>query len=349
MAAASSVWPMPGFILSSAAIFLWFAVGYAQEVHPADVAAPASQTFPLANAQDLVGDGVKAEAVEYLDRKAVRLTAVGEDGLAMVKGTNFRDGTIEVDVATKITRPPGVRMPGFIGIAFRAHPDASRYELFYLRPGNSTSDDQAMRNHSVQYSSEPNFGWEKLRRRWPFIYEAYADLQLDAWTKVKIEVRGRVAKLYVNGSEKPSLVVDGLKGEDLQGGIALWSYSGEEAYFSNLRISNAPPEPLENGGDAAGTWEVECASDAGRFGGTMKLVRQDSTLSGLWSGAFGPDQAVSGTWRDGYVELSFSGTWPEQPGTVTATFAGWIDGDAARGRMKVEGRADGRWSAVRKK
>ena len=312
-------------------------------------AAPASQTFPLANAQDLVGDGVKVEAVEYLGRKAVRLTTVGEDGLTMVKGTNFRDGTIEVDVATKITRPPGVRAPGFIGIAFRAHPDASRYELFYLRPGNSTSDDQAMRNHSVQYSSEPNFGWEKLRRRWPFIYEAYADLELDAWTKVKIEVRGRVAKLYVNGSERPSLVVDGLKGEDLQGGIALWSYAGEEAYFSNLRISNMPPEPLENGGDAAGTWEVQFASDAGRYAGTMKLVRQDNTLSGLWSGAFGPDQPVSGTWRDGYVELTFSGMWPEQPGTVTATLAGWIDGDAGKGRMKVEGRADGRWNAVRKK
>ena len=163
---------------------------------------------------------------------------------------------------------------------------------------------------------------EKLRRRWPFIYEAYADLQLDAWTKVKIEVRGRVAKLYVNGSEKPSLVVDGLKGEDLQGSIALWSYAGEEAYFSNLRISNAPPEPLENGGDAAGTWEVKFASDAGRYAGTMKLVRQDSNLTGIWSGAFGPDQAVSGTWRDGYVELSFSGTWPDQPGTVTATLPG---------------------------
>jgi hypothetical protein len=123
---------MSGFILSSAAIFLWFALGNAQEVHPADVAAPASQSFPLANTQDLVGNGVKAEAVEYLGRKAVRLSTVAEDGdgMAMVKGTNFRDGTIEVDVATKITRPRGVRMPGFIGIGFRAHPDASRYELF---------------------------------------------------------------------------------------------------------------------------------------------------------------------------------------------------------------------------
>lgn len=65
-----------------------------------------------------------------------------------------------------------------------------------------------MRNHSVQDTSAPGFGWEKLRRQWPFIYESYADLQLDEWTKVKIEVGGCQARLYANGPEKPSLVVD---------------------------------------------------------------------------------------------------------------------------------------------
>jgi hypothetical protein len=340
--------------LTSGIVLLLLSAAYlsrAQEVNNADRAAPASQTFALTDTKDLVEDGVKAEVVEYRGRKAVRLTTSASDGegLALVKGTQFHDGTIEVDIATRVTRPPGVRMPGFTGVAFRAQPDASRYELFYLRPGNSRSEDQAMRNHSVQYSSEPGFGWEKLRRRWPWIYEAYADLQLDEWTKVKIEVRGRLAKLYVNGSENPSLVVDGLKGEDLQGAVALWSYAGEEAYFSNLRIINATPEPLQNGGEAAGTWNVTFSSDAGSYAGTMKLVRQDSTLLGIWSGAFGPDQPLSGTWRDGYVELTFSGTWPEQPGTVTATLAGWIDEDSAKGRMKVEGRADGRWRALRKK
>jgi hypothetical protein len=333
------------------ALLLWSAVYLcgAQEVHNAVPATPASQTFTLTDTRDLVEQGVKTEVIEYRGRKAVRLTAQEEDGLALVKGSEFHDGTIEVDIATKVTAPPGVRRPGFTGIAFRARPDASRFELFYLRPGNSRADDQAMRNHSVQYVSAPGFGWEKLRRQWPSIYEAYADLQLDEWIKVKIEVQGRQAKLYVNGSENPSLVVDGLKGDDLQGVVALWSYTGQEAYFSNLRISNAKPASLRNGGEAAGTWDVKFASDAGTYTGTMKLVRQDSTLAGIWSGAFGPNQPVSGTWRDGYVELTFSGTWPEQPGTVTATLAGWVDEDSAKGRMKVEGRADGRWSAVRKK
>lgn len=316
------------------------------------VTVPPSQTFALTDTKDLIVEpGVRAEAVEYLGRKAVRLTkdAVDDAALAYIDGTQFRDGVIEVDVATKMTRPPGVRRPGFAGIAFRGRRDGRHYELFYLRPGNATEDDQAKRNHSVQYTSEPDFGWEKLRRNWPFIYESYADLQTDEWTKLKIEVHGRQAKLYVNGSDKPSLIVDGLKGEGLQGAIALWGYTGQETYFSNLRISNAKSEPLENDGEAAGTWDVHCATDGGGFDGTLKLVRQDSTLSGIWSGDLGPDQQVAGTWRDGYVEMRFGGTWPDQPGTLIATFAGWVDGNSAKGRVKVEGRADGQWSAERKK
>src|SRR5207248_9978332 len=121
---------------------------------------------------------VQAEAVEYKGRKAVRLTKDAQkDGFALLRGTDFQDGTIEADIALKRTTPPGVRMPGFVGIAFRARPDASRYELFYLRPGNSHADDQAMRNHSVQYVAAPDFDWNKLRREWPYVYESHADLQ----------------------------------------------------------------------------------------------------------------------------------------------------------------------------
>ena len=69
-----------------------------------------------------------------------------------------------------------------------------------------------MRNHAVQYSAEPGFGWYKLRREWPFVYESYAEIEPEKWTHLKIEVAGRVARLYVNGSTKPSLVVDGAQG-----------------------------------------------------------------------------------------------------------------------------------------
>jgi hypothetical protein len=312
-----------------------------------------AQSFALRDTSDLVLVNVHAAAVEYNGRKAVRLTKDTEkDGFALLRGADFQDGTVEGDVALKITTPPGVRMPGFFGIAFRARPDASRYELFYLRPGNSRSDDQAMRNHSVQYVSMPDFDWYKLRREWPWVYESYANLQTETWMKVNIEVKGRSASLYLNGSEQPSLVVDGLKGEDLRGGVALWGYEGEEAYFSNFRITASTPMPVKNGGDVSGTWQVKFLSDAGAFEGTLQLRREDSKVAGTWSGALGGGRPVTGTWRNGYVELSFNAEWPAgqlgNSGNATAILAGWIDGDEASGRMRVETRADGRWTAKRK-
>jgi hypothetical protein len=316
--------------------------------------AATAQTFPLRDTKDLVAQQAKLEEAEYNGRKCVRLTKEADgEALALVKGTDFYDGIIETEFALRTTTPPGVRMPGFIGIAFRARPDASHYELFYVRPGNSRSNDQAMRNHSVQYSAFPDFGWYRLRREWPFTYEADADLPQQTWTKLKIEVAGRAAKLFLNGSDRPTLLVTGMKGEDLHGAIALWGYAGEESYFSNLRITPAPPLPLKNNGEPAGLWDVKCSTDAGGFPGAMKLTRNGTQIDGSWSGAFGDGQSITGVWRDGYVELSFPGNWTKEmfagkPGATQITLAGWVDGDSASGRMKVEGRADGSWTATRK-
>ncbi len=317
-------------------------------------ASPAQQSFPLIDTAALSVAGGKAESVEYLGRKSVCLTTqANSDIYAYVNGSSIEDGVIEADIAVKITTPPGVRMPGFTGVAFRARPDGSHYDMFYLRPRNALADDQAMRNHSVQYVAKPGYDWYLLRRQWPWIYESWADLKPGAWTHVKIEVRGRSARLFVNGSDSPSLVVDGLKGEDLQGGVALWGYPGEESYFSNLRITPSEPLPIQNGGEVAGIWHVVFASDYGRYEGVMDLRRDGKAIAGTWTGAFGKDLAVSGTWRDGYTELTFTGGWQEDdsstPIPALVTLAGWIDNDTAAGRMKVEGRADGPWTAARQK
>jgi hypothetical protein len=309
---------------------------------------PSSQTFTLSDTAGLNAKDADLKAVEYKGRRAVLVVPSGsnEDGFAFLRGTDFQDGTIEADIALKITTPPGVRMPGFVGIAFRARPDASHYELFYIRPGNSQSADQAMRNHSVQYIEAPDFPWEKSRREWPYVYESYAELQPETWTKVKIEVKGRTAKLYLNGSAAPSLVVNGLKGEDLHGAVALWGYEGEEAYFSNVRIMNAAPEPVKNGSDAAGTWQLKFAGDTGALTGSLKLVRDGGKLTGTWSAGSGTESPVQGLWRDGYIDLTFPCTWGGSA-QVIAHLAGWIDGGSGQGRMEVAGRADGAWSATK--
>jgi len=300
--------------------------------------------------EDLLPGKTKLAAVEYKGRKAILMIVEREgEGLAMLRETEFGDGAIEADVAVKMTTPPGVRNPGFIGIAFRSRPDARHYEMFYIRPGNSRAEDQAMRNHVVQYVESPDFDWYKLRRTWPWVYEAHADIQPEVWIRIRIEVEGRRARLFVDGASNPALVVDGLKGEDLKGGVGLWGSPDQESYFSNVRITHAKRQPIENGGEVAGTWEIKYGSDAGPLACVMKLRREGNTVSGTASGLMGTDLPVAGVWRNGYLELTFHGTWTARdPGDATAILAGWIDGNAAKGRMTINGRADGVWTATRK-
>jgi len=126
-------------------------------------------------------------------------------------------------------------------MAFRVAPDAAKdafkYECFYLRPTNGRADDQVRRNHATQYISYPHFPWFRLRKEFPEKYESYVDVVPGEWTKVKIEVRGDTARLYVHGAPQPVLVVNDLKQGKGQGQIALWVGTGTVAHFTNLRIT----------------------------------------------------------------------------------------------------------------
>jgi Domain of Unknown Function (DUF1080) len=312
------------------------------------------QVFPLTDIKDLAPTkNVSVEATEFKGRKAVKVTKQPNSGdsALLLTGTDFQDGTIEADVAVKVLTPPGVRSPGFVGIMFRTTPDGMHGETFYVRPGNGRADDQAQRNHASQYMSTPDHGWYRLRREWPSVYETYVDLQPETWIHLKIDVKGRTAALFVNGASQPTIKVDGLKGRNLRGAIGLGTFWDQEAYYSNLRITHAVPESVTNGGEATGTWQVRAGTDAGAYEGTLTLRREADRISGTWSGTFGTNLPVTGIWRDGYVELTFAGDWPRnaggKPGPATATFNGWIDGTTAKGRMRVDGRADGTWSATR--
>ncbi len=155
---------------------------------------------------------------------------------ALVKDVSFRDGVIEVDLAGQPASAAFAGARGFIGIAFRVQDDG-RYEYIYLRPTNGRADDQVRRNHSTQYSSYPDFDFARSRQEAPEKYESYVDLQPGVWTKYKIEVEGRNARLYVNGAEQPCLIVNDLKLEPRDGGVALWVGPGTEGDFSNLKIT----------------------------------------------------------------------------------------------------------------
>jgi len=197
---------------------------------------------PLAaqTADRLAGKNVSIAQTSFKGRSAVQVKAVPDaenaSSYAVVKDAVFRDGTIEVDLAGQPAAGAGGFARGFIGIAFRLQGDG-KYEYIYLRPTNGRADDQVRRNHSTQYSSHPDFDFARSRQEAPEKYESYVDLQPGVWTRYKIEVEGRKARLYVHGAEQPCLIVDDLKLEPKAGGIALWVGPGTEGYFSNLKIT----------------------------------------------------------------------------------------------------------------
>ena len=198
---------------------------------------------PLAaqSADRLTAKNVSIAQTNYKGRAAIQVIATPEapnaSSYAVVKDMLFRDGTIEVDLAGQPAAfAAGTAARGFIGIAFRLQADGS-YEYIYLRPTNGRADDQVRRNHSTQYSAHPSFEFARSRQEAPEKYESYVDLEPGVWTKYKIEIEGRKARLYVHGAEQPGLIVDDMKLEPREGGVALWVGPGTEGYFSNLKIA----------------------------------------------------------------------------------------------------------------
>jgi hypothetical protein len=115
---------------------------------------------------------------------------------------------------------------------------AEAVDAFYLRPTNGRAEDQERRNHSVQYISHPDWTWSRLRRETPSRYEAYVDLLPDTWTKIRIDVRGAQARLYVNDQPQPVLIVNDVKsGPSGKGGVALWIGPGTVAHFRDLVVT----------------------------------------------------------------------------------------------------------------
>ena len=204
--------------------------------------------YPLQGIDGLVLHNVAAAPATLHGKNGVRVTISDAakqqqgqvDTLARLKDVEFTNGVIDVELAGAPApdAPEGAR--GFVGIAFRLLPDNKTYDAFYIRPTNGRADDQERRNHSAQYISHPAWTWSRLRKETPSKYESYVDLEPGVWTKVKIDVRGNVARLFVHDNQQPTLIVNDVKtGANGKGAVALWLDAGTVAHFRNLRIAPA--------------------------------------------------------------------------------------------------------------
>jgi hypothetical protein len=208
--------------------------------------APRTSTITLDPSTKLEVVNGRVLWVDYRGRRALKLAPregherdTDQAMSALLTASDFKDGIIEVDVAGArrggySTTQDSTGFKGIIGISFRVRGDSA--ERFYLRPENSRGTSQLYRNRSTQYESEPDFPWQRLRQQAPGVYESYVDVVSGAWTKLKIDVSGTTARLYVNGASQPALIVNDLKLGEKRGKIALWTRVSSEAYFANLRV-----------------------------------------------------------------------------------------------------------------
>lgn len=171
-------------------------------------------------------------------RKRLAATPAELEQVALIEGLEFDNGTIEAEIAGMPAKEAGEGARGFVGIAFRVQNDMKTGDAFYLRPTNGRAEDQERRNHATQYISHPDWPWARLRKETPSRYESYVDLVPGVWTRVKIEVDGVKARLYVHGQEHPALIVNDVKtGAQAKGGVGLWVGSGTVAHFRDLRVT----------------------------------------------------------------------------------------------------------------
>jgi hypothetical protein len=175
------------------------------------------------------------EVTAFADRPgAIHLSQQPGNGVAWIDGTNFGDGTIELDI-----RGRDVMQQSFVGVAFHGTDD-NTYEAVYLRPFNFRSPDPTRHQHAVQYISLPEYDWPRLRKEFPEEFENPVDASLvpTDWVPVRVVVSGATVQIFVGPVKTPTLEVRKL-GRLERGLVGVWAGNNSEGEYANLRITPA--------------------------------------------------------------------------------------------------------------
>lgn len=192
---------------------------------------------------ELKAVGSVAEIVDFDNEKAVRvnkdkeITEDDEATYAKILDTDFHNGSISMKVLSKLLPDAPEHSRGFIGLAYRINEDDSLFESIYIRPSNGSCDIQLRRNRATQYFSYPDFRYYHSRETNPGEYESYVDIDLNEWIDFRVEVMDEKAKLFINNSKNPVLIVNDMRmGKDARGALGLFVDIGTDGYFKDIEI-----------------------------------------------------------------------------------------------------------------
>jgi len=151
-----------------------------------------------------------------------------QGGLAILKDTEFLNGTIEFDVFLR-------NQQGFPGVRFRALDDQNM-ESFYIRAHLSGKPDA---NQVVPVINGISAWQLYFGPRYSFIYH----YKYDDWTHVKIVVNGKKAQVFLDYSEKPHLSWN-LFNEPKAGAIAIGGGAGA-MHYANFKVNKNESELVD--------------------------------------------------------------------------------------------------------
>ena len=166
--------------------------------------------------------------IDYKGRESLQ-------GSARLKDAVFRNGIIEVDVIFTGSR-------GFPGIRFRGQ-DERNSEEFYIRPHKSGQPD------ALQYTPVI-----KGLSAWQLYYGDGATAPFrfknNEWLHLRLEVKGKQARVFLGTQKNPALLIHDLKLGDTAGGLGLNNAAPGIACFSNFKYTESDdldfaPPPAE--------------------------------------------------------------------------------------------------------
>jgi hypothetical protein len=238
-------------------------------------------------------------------------------GRTLRRDVRFTDGTIEFEM-----RPTDRR--AFFGVVFRAA-SGDHMEDIYFRLHKSQLPD------AIQYS--PDYGG---RGQWQLYHgptaTAAARYSPGVWQRVRIEVKGGQAAVFVGDAREPQLVVDRLRSGSATGTVGFWGNqpgaTGDDPASALVRrvtirhgeTSHAFSEPEPE------RWTPGVVQ---RWGVSAAFVRKGEVFDDP------PSQALGGPWQD--VPAEFSGLLsldrhvrPAERGAATVLVGLRIHADGAR-------------------
>jgi hypothetical protein len=217
---------------STAVISSVFALGVAASAPPPQPA-PAQQ---IDLAERLAAGKLRAVNREVTalagNRRGVHVSEKAGPGVIWIDGTDFAQGTIELDV-----RGRDVMQQSFVGIAFHRKDDTT-YDAVYLRPFNFRADDPVRRQNAVQYIAVPEYDWPRLRKEFPSEFENPVDPSVapTEWVSLRVVVTSKTVEVFAGNVKSPTLEVRKLGAND-RGLIGLWVGNNSDGDFANVRLT----------------------------------------------------------------------------------------------------------------